>query len=226
MTNKNKHKIAIFDLDETLLAGDSSRLWTRYLWDKKIVTDPHFLKLDEQMIADYYAEKLDMNQYLHQHLSYFKHHNIDKINHWVNDFTEIKVQPLLYPEGISIITQYQQQNIPVMIISATMSFLVHAIAKLLNADISMGIDMQIKDNYYTGYIEGTPTFREGKVERLNQWKEANNINNTYIYFYTDSANDLPLCYQADNITVINPDKQLAQISQIKNWKQRHWDLNK
>ncbi|CRL64678.1 MULTISPECIES: HAD family hydrolase [Proteus] len=226
MIDKTKNKIAIFDLDETLLAGDSSRLWTRYLWDKKIVTDPHFLKLDEQMIADYYAEKLDMNQYLYQHLSYFKHHDINKINHWVNDFTETKVQPLFYPEGISIITQYRQQNIPVIIISATMSFLVHAIAKQLNADISMGIDMQIKDNYYTGYIEGTPTFREGKVQRLNQWKEANNINNTYVYFYTDSANDLPLCYQADNVTVINPDEQLAQISHMKNWKQQHWNLNK
>lgn len=201
-------------------------LWTRYLWDKKIVTDPHFLKLDEQMIADYYAENLDINQYLYQHLSYFKHHNINKINHWVNDFTKTKIQPLLYPEGMSIITQYRQQNIPVIIISATMSFLVHAIAKQLNADISMGIDMQIKDNYYTGYIEGIPTFREGKVDHLNRWKEANNINNTYIYFYTDSINDLPLCYQADNVTVINPDQQLAQISQMKNWKQQHWDLNK
>ena len=226
MTDKTKNKIAIFDLDETLLAGDSSRLWTRYLWDKKIVTDPHFLKLDEQMIADYYAEKLDINQYLYQHLSYFKNHNINEINHWVNDFTETKIQPLLYPEGMSIITQYRQKNIPVIIISATMSFLVHAIAKQLNADISMGIHMQIKDNYYTGYIEGIPTFREGKVDHLNQWKDVNNINNTYIYFYTDSINDLPLCYQADNVTVINPDQQLAQISQMKNWKQQHWDLNK
>ncbi len=63
--------------------------------------------------------------------------------------------------------------------------------KQLNADISMGIDMQIKNNHYTGHIEGIPTFREGKVTRLNQWKEQNNINNSYIYFYADSANDLP-----------------------------------
>ncbi|MCK9780232.1 HAD-IB family hydrolase, partial [Proteus columbae] len=72
MTDKTKSKIAIFDLDETLLAGDSSRLWTNYLWDKKIVTDPQFLKLDEQMIADYYAETLDIKQYLFQHLAYFR----------------------------------------------------------------------------------------------------------------------------------------------------------
>ncbi|MFG0739492.1 haloacid dehalogenase-like hydrolase [Proteus terrae] len=65
-------------------------------------------------------------------------------------------------------TQYRQQNIPVIIILATVSFLVHAIAKQLNADVSMGIDMQIKDNHYTGFIEGSPTFREGKVEHLNQ----------------------------------------------------------
>lgn len=226
MTDKTKNKIAIFDLDETLLAGDSSRLWTNYLWDKKIVTDPHFLKLDEQMIADYYAEKLDINQYLFQHLTYFKHHDINKINHWVNDFTKTKIQPLLYPQGISIITQYRQQNIPVIIISATMSFLVHAIAKQLNANISMGIDMHIKDNYYTGFIEGIPTFREGKVERLNQWKEANNINNTYIYFYTDSSNDLPLCYQADHVIAVNADQKLVQISDEKAWEHQHWNLNK
>ncbi|MGY6308918.1 HAD family hydrolase, partial [Proteus mirabilis] len=81
--------------------------------------------------------------------------------------------------------------IPVIIISATMSFLVHAIAKQLNDDISMGIDMQIKNNHYTGHIDPTPTFREGKVTRLNQWKKQNNIKDSYIYFYTDSANDLP-----------------------------------
>ncbi|MER1691203.1 HAD-IB family hydrolase, partial [Proteus mirabilis] len=67
MTNITKHKIAIFDLDETLLAGDSSCLWTNYLWEKKRVTDPAFLALDKQMIADYYAERLNINQYLHQH---------------------------------------------------------------------------------------------------------------------------------------------------------------
>ncbi len=107
-----------------------------------------------------------------------------------------------------------------------MSFLVHAIAKQLNADVSMGIDMQIKDNHYTGFIEGIPTFREGKVERLNQWKEANNINDTYIYFYTDSSNDLPLCYQADHVIAVNADKKLTLVSDEKAWEQQHWDLNK
>nr|WP_223672929.1 HAD-IB family hydrolase [Proteus terrae] len=178
------------------------------------------------MIADYYAEKLNINQYLFQHLAYFKHYDIDKINHWVNDFTETRIKPLLYPQGISIITQYRQQNIPVIIISATMSFLVYAIAKQLNADVSMGIDMQIKDNHYTGFIEGIPTFREGKVERLNQWKEAKDINYTYIYFYTDSSNDLPLCYQADHVIAVNADKKLTQVSDEKAWEQQHWDLNK
>lgn len=144
MTNITKHKIAIFDLDETLLAGDSSCLWTNYLWEKKRVTDPAFLALDKQMIADYYAERLNINQYLHQHLSYFNQHNIEEINQWVTDFTHTIIKPLLYPQGINTINLYRQQNIPVIIISATMSFLVHAIAKQLNADISMGIDMQIK----------------------------------------------------------------------------------
>ncbi|MBG3081943.1 HAD family hydrolase [Proteus mirabilis] len=226
MISKNRDQLAVFDLDETLLAGDSSRLWTRYLWENKRVTDPAFLQLDEQMIADYYAGKLDMSQYLNQHLSHYKKYNIEEINQWIIDFTKTIIKPLLYPQGISIIAQYQQKNIPVIIISATVSFLVQAIAKQLNADVSMGIDMQIKDNHYTGYIEGIPTFREGKVIRLNQWRTENNIKNSYINFYTDSINDLPLCYQADNVITVNADQQLAQISAEKGWKQCHWDLNK
>ncbi|HEI8460135.1 HAD family hydrolase [Proteus mirabilis] len=226
MTNITKHKIAIFDLDETLLAGDSSCLWTNYLWEKKRVTDPAFLALDKQMIADYYAERLNINKYLHQHLSYLNQYGIEEINQWVTDFTHTIIKPLLYPQGINTINLYRQQNIPVIIISATMSFLVHAIAKQLNADIFMGIDMQIKNNHYTGHIEGIPTFREGKVTRLNQWKEQNNINDSYIYFYTDSANDLPLCYQANEVITINADERLSQIATEKEWQQCYWQLNK
>lgn len=220
------NSLAIFDLDETLLAGDSSRLWTAYLWDKKIVQDAHFLALDQQMIDDYHAGKLDMNNYLFQHLSYYNHFDVNQINQWVDDYINTYVEHLLYPQGREVIAHYKQQHIPVIIISATLSFLVNPIAKRLKADVSMGIDMQIKDNHYTGYVEGIPTFREGKVERLNQWKKANNINNYNVYFYTDSANDLPLCYQADHVMTVNADKKLVAVSDEKGWKQLYWDLNK
>lgn len=223
---KNITSLAVFDLDETLLSGDSSRLWTRYLWDKKIITDSQFLALDDQMIADYHAGKLNMDDYLYQHLSFYRNYNIETINQWVNNYIEECITPLLYPQGRDIIAQYQQQHIPVIIISATMSFLVHPIAKQLNADISMGIDMEMKEDHYTGYIDGIPTFREGKVSRLQQWMENKNINKSYIYFYTDSSNDLPLCYQADNVFTINADKQLAQIANKKGWTSLKWDLNK
>ncbi|MEQ4925419.1 HAD family hydrolase [Proteus hauseri] len=160
--------LAIFDLDETLLCGDSSRLWTNYLWDKKTIQDPAFLALDKQMISNYYAGKLNIEHYLFEHLSYFNHFSVNTINQWVNDYVQTIIKPLLYPQGIKVIAQYQRENIPVIIISATLSFLVHPITKLLNADTSMGIDMQIKGGYYNGKVEGTPTFREGKVARLNQ----------------------------------------------------------
>ncbi|QAV22818.1 HAD family hydrolase [Proteus hauseri] len=222
--NKKK-SLAIFDLDETLLCGDSSRLWTNYLWDRKIVQDPAFLALDSQMMKDYYAGKLNIEHYLFEHISYFNQFTVDMINHWVNDYIQTIIKPLLYPQGINIIAQYQQENIPVIIISATMSFLVHPIAKLLNIDASMGIDMQINNGYYNGKIEGIPTFREGKVTRLNHWKNENNINNNYIFFYTDSSNDLPLCYQADEVITVNADVLLAQIAINNGWKQLHWDLN-
>ncbi|WP_340611567.1 HAD family hydrolase [Xenorhabdus bharatensis] len=212
-------QVAIFDLDDTLIRGDSSLLWTKYLWEKQIITDPRFVEADQKMISDYSAGKLNMQEYLSvslQALCQIPHEQVDV---WLTDFVETTIKPLFYPAAKTQLDIYRQQNIPVIIISATVSFVVKKIAAAFGVKTAMGIDMVMKEGCYTGDIEGIPTFREGKVTRLQQWLAEQNLSPQHISFYTDSANDLPMCFFASEVFTVNADTKLQSAAEKHGWKQ-------
>ena len=217
-------KLAIFDLDDTLIQGDSSVLWTQYLWDNNIITDPSFFEADKEMMAQYNAGTLNMAAYLQFNLQALAHVPIQQVDSWLDDFVTTRILPRIYPDAVKTIEQYRSQVIPVIIISATVSFIVKKIAQRLNADIAMGIDLKESQGCYTAEIEGIPTFKEGKVKRLMQWIQHQKITGAYLYFYTDSANDLPMCEFADEVFIVNGDQKLQQAAKAKNWQQYHWVL--
>ncbi|AOM42071.1 HAD family hydrolase [Xenorhabdus hominickii] len=217
-------QIAVFDLDETLICGDSSQLWTNYLWEQGIITDPRFIEADQKMMADYSAGKLDMQEYLAFSLQALSQTPHEQIDIWLTDFVETKIKPLFYPAAEKQLALYRQQNIPIIIISATVSFVVKKISAAFGVQTAMGIDMEMKDGCYTGNIQGTPTFREGKVARLQQWLEEQNLSPQHISFYTDSMNDFPMCLFADEVFTINADKKLQAEAEIQGWKQLNWEL--
>ncbi|MBI6549482.1 HAD family hydrolase [Xenorhabdus lircayensis] len=217
-------QIAVFDLDETLIGGDSSQLWTQYLWEKSIITDPRFIEADQKMIADYCAGKLDMHKYLAfslQALSQISHEQIDI---WLTDFVETKIKPLFYPAAQKQLDIYRQQNIPIIIISATVSFVVKKIAAAFGVQTAMGIDMAMENGCYSGDIQGVPTFREGKVTRLQQWLAEQNLSPQHISVYTDSINDLPMCLFANEVFTVNADMQLRSEAEHRGWNQLNWVL--
>ncbi|MDC9590449.1 HAD-IB family hydrolase [Xenorhabdus sp. XENO-10] len=217
-------KIAVFDLDETLICGDSGRLWTKYLWEKRIITDPRFIEADKKMISDYCAGKLDMQEYLAFSLQALKQIPSEQIDIWLTDFVETKIKPLLYPAAKKQLEIYRQRNVPIIIISATVSFVVKKIAAAFDVQTAMGIDMVMKEGCYTGDIQGVPTFREGKVARLQQWLAEQQLSPEHIEFYTDSINDLPMCLFANEVFTINADKKLQSEAEIRGWNQLNWLL--
>ncbi len=219
-----QNKLAIFDLDDTLIQGDSSVLWTQYLWDKKIITDPRFIEADKEMMAQYNAGSLDMATYLKFSLQTIANVNIQQIDQWLDDFVDTRILPRIYPEGLNKIAAYREQKTPIIVISATVTFIVKKIAERLNADMVMGIDIKLQNGCYTTEIEGIPTFKEGKVKRLMQWISHQPITDAYIYFYTDSANDLPMCHFADETFIVNGDERLTQAAKENNWPQYAWSL--
>lgn len=219
-----QNKLAVFDLDETLIQGDSSVLWTQYLWDQQIITDPRFVEADKQMMAQYNAGTLDMATYLRFSLQALAGISTSQINLWLADFVDTMVVPRIYPEGIRTIENYRQHGIPIIVISATVSFIVKKIAERLGADVVMGIDIKQQNGCYTDEVEGIATFKEGKVKRLLQWIRHQPITDAYIYFYTDSANDLPMCQFADEVFIVNGDQKLQRAAEENNWRQYTWQL--
>ncbi|CDL82971.1 HAD family hydrolase [Xenorhabdus szentirmaii] len=217
-------RIAVFDLDETLICGDSSQLWTQYLWEKKIITDPCFIEADQQMMTDYHAGKLDMHKYLAFSLQALHQVPHEQVDIWLSDFVDNKIRPLLYPAARRQLEIYRQQHVPIIIISATVAFVVKKIAAAFGVQTALGIDMIMENGCYTGKIQGTPTFRDGKVIRLQQWLTEQNLLPQHILFYTDSANDLPMCLFANEIFTVNPDKHLQTIASTHGWKQLNWTL--
>ncbi|MBP6123135.1 MULTISPECIES: HAD family hydrolase [Providencia] len=219
-----QNKLAIFDLDDTIVQGDSSVLWTQYLWDKKIITDPRFVEADKEMMVQYNAGSLDMVTYLKFSMQALSGMKIEQVDLWLDNFVDTIILPRIYPEAVKTIATYRSQEIPIIVISATVTFIVKKIAERLNADIVMGIDIKQKDGCYSTETEGIPTFKEGKVKRLMQWISHQPITDAYIYFYTDSANDLPMCHFADETFIVNGDERLTQAAKENNWPQYAWSL--
>ncbi|EJD6411546.1 HAD family hydrolase [Providencia rettgeri] len=219
-----QNQLAIFDLDDTLIQGDSSVLWTQYLWDKQIIRDPQFVEADKAMMAQYNAGTLDMPTYLRFNLQTLANVKVEQVDIWLDDFVQTVILPRIYPEAIRTIANYRAKGLPIIVISATVAFIVKKIADQLNADVAMGIDIKQKDGCYTREIDGVPTFKEGKVKRLLAWVRHQLITDAYIYFYTDSANDLPMCQFADETFIVNGDSRLQQAATEYNWPQYTWHL--
>ncbi len=140
------------------------------------------------------------------------------------EFVKEKIRPRFYPQAKALVAEYQQQQIPVIIISATVSFIVKKIATELNIHTALGIDMVMENGCYTGQIDGIATFREGKVKRIKQWLEQQNSYPEIIRFYSDSINDLPMCQFADEVITINADTRLKAEAQQQGWQQLTWSL--
>ena len=219
-----QNKLAIFDLDDTLIQGDSSVLWTQYLWDKQIIRDPQFVEADKAMMAQYNAGTLDMPTYLRFNLQTLADIKTEQVDIWLDDFVQTVILPRIYPDAIQTIAHYRAKGIPIIVISATVSFIVKKIADQLNADVAMGIDIKQQNGCYTTEIDGIPTFKEGKVKRLMDWVRHQPITDAYVYFYTDSANDLPMCQFADETFIVNCDPRLLKVANENNWPQYQWNL--
>ncbi len=212
----------VFDMDETLIDGDCSMLWNQYLVDKGVVSDPDFLETDKKLMALYSIGKMDMEEYLEfvmQPLFSIPKQEVDKM---VDDFVQEYVLPRLFPEAKELINSLTDKALPMLIISATASFIVEKVGRSIGITDAIGIDMSVKNGCYTSIIEGTPSYREGKIRRLKDWVEQGSNDYNPIHFYTDSINDLPLCEYSDYAYLINPCAQLEEAAKGKNWEIYNW----
>jgi HAD superfamily hydrolase (TIGR01490 family) len=210
--------LAIFDLDHTLLNGDSDYLWGEYMVANKIVDADVYQRENKAFLDDYLRGDLDNETYLKFALKPLTQYSIDRLHAWRSDYVSHWIKPIVAKGTQALLDKHRAQGDELIIISATNLFITAPIAELLGIDQILSTEPEIIDNQYTGRYLGTPTFKEGKVTVLNEWLKNSNHSLNNSYFYSDSINDLPLLEQVSIPIVVNPDDKLSIVAQSRNWQ--------
>lgn len=209
-------KLTIFDLDNTLLAGDSDRAWGQYIVEKKIVSDA-FLVESEKFYNSYYEGDLDIDGFLAFCLKPLTENKLSELLELRKGFIEDKIKPMMLEEAIRTVEQKKIEG-PVIIATATNSFVTRPIADLFKIKDLIATEFVIRDNEFTGEVGGIPCFREGKVKKVEEWVEANGYDLSSATFYSDSFNDLPLLEKVETAIVVDGDDKLIEQAKNNDWE--------
>src|SRR5690554_1369542 len=210
--------LAIFDLDETLIQGDSSQLFTKFLRNETIDLSEEALLKDRDFMSDYQQGRLDLQAYMEFSLAPLQGWPQDLIDTLVSRFIDRVIASRVLPTGRDRIAWHKDQGHRLLIISATGEHLVKPIASHLGIDESIGVEVEWCNGSLTGQIGARRPFQGGKVSALREWQEKNQATPEKIWFYSDSHNDLPLLTRVDYPIAVNPDPMLKQHAQKHGWQ--------
>ena len=209
--------LAIFDLDNTLLGGDSDHAWGEFIVERQLVDPEAYQAQNDRFFNDYLAGKLDIQVYLNFCLQLLGEHDTAQLDAWHADFMADKIMPIILPKALSLIEKHRAAGDTLMIITATNRFITAPIARQLGIDVLLATECERDDNGYTGRSTDVPCFREGKVTRLKRWLLENNRSLQDSYFYSDSHNDLPLLSMVDHPIAVDPDETLKAHAHAHGW---------
>ena len=209
--------LAIFDLDNTLLAGDSDYLWGQFLAETGAVDGEAYERENLRFFQLYQAGRLDIHEFLRFSLRPLKENPMEMLQRWREEFLQSKIDPIITQASLELINRHRQAGDTLMIITATNSFVTAPIAERLGIDHLIATDPEMKRGCFTGKVVGTPSFREGKVERLRIWLDEQAQDLKGSSFYSDSHNDMPLLELVENPVAVDPDEELAAQAAARNW---------
>lgn len=209
--------LAIFDLDNTLLEGDSDYLWGKYLVAQGLVNAEHYERENQRFYDDYRAGTLDIHEFLGFALRPLADTPLALLLALRAQFLREKIEPIILPAARQLLEHHRQQDHELLIITATNRFVTEPIATALGVNHLLATDPEMIDGRYTGRVAGIPTFREGKVTRLMDWMKEHGRNLADSWFYSDSHNDLPLLERVPHPVAVDPDDTLRLHAEAKGW---------
>ncbi len=209
--------LAIFDLDNTLLSGDSDYLWGCFLIEQGLVERDGYERENERFYQEYRAGTLDIQEFLRFSLRPLADHELDRLLALRQQFVRDKILPIITPASRALLRAHRDAGHYLLIITATNHFITEPIAAELRVDDLIATDPEFKLGRFTGAVTGTPSFREGKVVRLRQWLVQQQKNLAHSWFYSDSHNDLPLLELVTHPVAVDADDTLTQHAEMKGW---------
>tara|TARA_B100000446_G_scaffold69292_1_gene65827 strand:+ start:23730 stop:24401 length:672 start_codon:yes stop_codon:yes gene_type:complete len=215
-------RLAIFDLDNTLIAGDSDHAWGEFMVAEGMVDSDVYKQANDQFYQDYERGELDLTAYLNFSLEPLTRYSLEQLAKLHDKFLSQVIEPMMLPKAKALLEQHRRDGDYLLIITSTNGFITEPIARALHVDDILATDAEIVNDRYTGKMTGTPCFQEGKITRLHQWLENATSkgfdgNLEHCYFYSDSINDLPLMLEVAHPIAVDPDDALRAHAQEAGW---------
>lgn len=207
--------LVAFDLDNTLLAGDSDYLWGQHLVSNGAVDAENFEAENRRFYTEYEAGTLDIHEYAAFALGLMGTIDPDELLALRAGFVNDVITPIIAPGAKKLIDDHRKAGNEMLIITATNTFVTQPIAQLLGITTLIGTEPEYKNGRMTGRIAGTPCFQEGKVTKIEEWLQGRAV--THSWCYSDSANDIPLLEWSDEPVAVDPCPRLQQIAEERGW---------
>ena len=213
-------RLVLFDLDNTLLGGDSDFEWAQFLIEQGVLDREVYEAKNQQFYDQYKAGTLDIHAFLDFQLRPLSRHPRTQLDAWHAQYMQQKIKPIILPKARELVARHAMDAGLMAIVTATNSFVTAPIAKEFGIENLIATEPEQVNGQFTGKVVGVPSFREGKVARLNAWLQARGLNwqsITESWFYSDSLNDLPLLERVTHAVAVDPDPILRAHADNHGW---------
>ncbi len=210
-------QLAIFDLDNTLLAGDSDHAWGQFLAEIGAVDHDAYARQNQVFYEEYQRGTLDIDAFLRFSLAPLAQHSVEQLHAWRAQFLTEKIEPMITEKAKDLVEHHRQHGDELLIITATNAFVTQPIAALFGIEHLLATQPSMVEGKYTGAYDGIPTFQAGKQRALTEWLHARQLQPSRTWFYSDSLNDLPLLNTVDHPVAVDPDTTLRAYALKEGW---------
>ncbi len=214
-------ELALFDLDNTLLSGDSDYEWAQFLIERGVLERAEYEAKNEHFFRQYNAGELDIHEFLEFQLAPLARYPREKLDEWHAEFMRTKIEPMIRAKGVELVRRHLGHGDLCAIVTSTNAFITAPIAREFGLEHLVATELEVRDGRFTGKPTGTPCFREGKITRVEEWLAGQGrilASFTAIWFYSDSQNDLPLLEYVTHPVVVDPDEVLHRVAVKRGWQ--------
>lgn len=214
-------ELALFDLDNTLLSGDSDYAWAQFLIERGVLERAEYEAKNDRFFLQYKAGELDIRESLEFQLAPLARYPRATLDQWHGEFMRTKIEPMIRAKGLELVRRHLGHGDLCAIVTSTNAFIAAPIAREFGVEHLIATELEVRDGVFTGKPSGTPSFREGKITRVEEWLADQGripASFTAIWFYSDSQNDLPLLEYATHPVAVDPDEVLRREALKRGWQ--------
>ena len=215
-------KLALFDLDHTLLNTDSDHSWGEFLVNEGLVDPVRHRAMNDKFYEDYKAGQLDPIAYNEFVFEFLTQHENAYLTALHQRFMQKVIRPQMRPEGFKAIQRHQQAGHALVGITATSDFITAPIFREFGITEIIATNAEVADGKYTGKVINTPCYQKGKLARLDQWLQGRAVAESWAY--SDSINDRFLLEHADHAIAVCPDERLEALAKAQGWEIQDWSI--